>query len=232
MEAIHLHNFVGCRKHSIRPMIITVDITPTTIAVNSFGLLSADVMVSFPLLQPDSKPGLQCLLWARERALGRTCAADFNRINLRRDTRWVESQLLNFENEVEKLFRAFAAKHGLRIELKEQNDLELLMTIPLQEGLSFELNLGLQNGDEINIGFKDFWSYIFPYPSVKSHVETLLDGIVTGDTRLVTKSQFGRTVSRTLEYLEGDDWAIGYKQISGLKVPFIKSRMEYFSNES
>ena len=139
--------------------------------------------------------------------------------------------MFNFEDEVEELFREFAAKHGLSIEKEEQNEVELLMTVPRQEGLLFELTLGLQNGDEINIGFSEFWSYIFPYPSVKSHVATLLDGIVTGDTRLVTKSQFGRTVSRTLEYLEGDAWATGYRQLSGLAVPFFKSRVEYFSNK-
>lgn len=140
--------------------------------------------------------------------------------------------MLSIEDEVEKLFRAFAAKHGLRIEKEEQDEIELLMTVPRQEGLSFELTLGLQNGDEINIGFNEFWSYIFPYPNVKSHVETLLDGIVTGETRLVTKSQFGRIVSRTLEYLEGDEWVTGYRQISGLAVPFIKRELEYFSNTS
>lgn len=140
--------------------------------------------------------------------------------------------MFSFEDEVEKLFRSFAAKHGLRIEKEEQSEIELLMTVPRQEGLSFELNLGLQNSDEINIGFNEFWSYIFPYPIVKSRVETVLDGIVTGDARLVTKSQFGRTISRTLEYLEDGDWIAGYKQISGLAIPFMKGRIEYFSNNS
>ena len=59
--------------------------------------------------------------------------------------------MLSIEDEVEKLFREFAAKHGLRIEKEEQDEIELLMTVPQQEGLSFELTLGLQNGDEINI---------------------------------------------------------------------------------
>ncbi|NQY41695.1 MAG: hypothetical protein HRT80_16565 [Henriciella sp.] len=139
--------------------------------------------------------------------------------------------MFNFEDEVEQLFRAFAVKHGLSIEKEEQNEVDLLMTVPRQERLSFELTLGFQNGDEINIGFNEFWSCIFPYPSVKSHVETLLDGIVTGNARLVTKSQFGRTVSRTLEYLEDDEWITGYRQLNGLALPFIKSQLEYFSNK-
>ncbi len=36
--------------------------------------------------------------------------------------------MLSFEVEVEKLFRAFAAKHGLRIKKEEQDEVELLMT--------------------------------------------------------------------------------------------------------
>lgn len=142
----------------------------------------------------------------------------------------METRLDSFEDDAETLFRAFASRHGLLIEKVEQKQVELLMTIPKQKGLSFELTLGLQNGDEVNIGLKELWSYIFPYPSVKAHVEKLLDGIVTGETRLATKRQFGRTVSRTLEYLDGGTWHTGYTEICGFAIPLFKTKIECFSN--
>ncbi|WP_435338020.1 hypothetical protein, partial [Acinetobacter sp. LH3_13] len=76
---------------------------------------------------------------------------------------------------------------------------ELLMRVPRQQGLSFELTLGLQNKDELNIGFDDFWSYFFPYESQKQTVSDALDAIARGDCRLAVHTQLGRIVKRVLE---------------------------------
>ena len=56
----------------------------------------------------------------------------------------------------EALLRDFAARHSFTIERINNPNLELLMRLPRQPGLSFELVLGLQNGDEVNIGFEGF----------------------------------------------------------------------------
>lgn len=49
--------------------------------------------------------------------------------------------------DAEKLFSNFAERHHLRIRKVPQDNIELMMLLPRQESLSFELTLGLQNYD-------------------------------------------------------------------------------------
>ena len=58
--------------------------------------------------------------------------------------------------DAEALFRDFANRHSLAIEKVDNPNVELLMRLPRQMGLSFELTLGLQNRDELNVGFEGF----------------------------------------------------------------------------
>ena len=55
---------------------------------------------------------------------------------------------MSYEVEAEALFRAVAKRHSLEIVKSNQSNIELLMTVPKQSGLSFDLTLGLQNLDE------------------------------------------------------------------------------------
>ena len=71
--------------------------------------------------------------------------------------------MVDYTADAEALFRDFARRHSFAIEKVDQPEVELLMRVPEQPGLSFELTLGLQNVDELNIGFEEFWSYFFPF---------------------------------------------------------------------
>jgi hypothetical protein len=139
-------------------------------------------------------------------------------------------QRQDYTTEAEALFRAFAARHSLVIKKIESRDIELLMSVPEQSGLSFELTLGLQNKDELNIGFEGFWSYFFPFEKTRDLVDSALDGIVSGRCRLAIHDQFGRAVKRVLEQYAGGSWIEIYGAYSFIKVPFVGTKISYVRN--
>jgi hypothetical protein len=131
--------------------------------------------------------------------------------------------------EAEALFRNFANRHLLTIERVDEPNVELLMRVPPQPGLSFELMLGLQNGDELNIGFERFWSYFFPFERKRDLVVSLLNGIVTGGCRLAIHRQFGFGVKRVLERRVNYAWEPIYHAL-GVGLPFIGTSVSYVYN--
>jgi hypothetical protein len=133
--------------------------------------------------------------------------------------------------DAEALFRDFASRHSLTIEKVDNPNVELLMRLPRQRGLSFELTLGLQNRDELNIGFEGFWSHFFPYAEKIGIVRSILEGITSGDCRLATHRQFGRVVKRVLEQRFDPSWREMYTAISHLQLPIIGTRVSYLYNE-
>lgn len=133
--------------------------------------------------------------------------------------------------EAEDLFRNFARRHSLIIEKISDPEFDLLMCVPRQPGLSFEITLGLQNSDEINIGFEEFWSYFFPFETTKKTVSDLLDALVLGDCRLAIHTRRGRTVKRVLELRTDGGWQPVYTEYPSIQLPFLGATKTYFSNE-
>lgn len=131
--------------------------------------------------------------------------------------------------EAEALFRAFVDRHSLTIRKIDEPNVELLMEVPQQAGLSFDLTLGLQNADELSIGFEGFWSYIFPFDQKRELVSSLLDGIVSGACRLAIHKQFGVVVKRVLERRVGENWEPVYHAL-GFGLPLIGTKVSYVSN--
>lgn len=136
----------------------------------------------------------------------------------------------DYTPEAESLFRAFASRHSLMIERIDEPNIELLMRVPRQSGLSFDLMLGLQNLDELNIGFEKFWSYFFPFPEVHKLVVNVLDDIVSGRCRLATYKQLGGVVKRALEQHSNGTWNTIYTTSSRPKIPFVGMTITYFHN--
>ena len=66
--------------------------------------------------------------------------------------------------------------------------------------------LGLQNGDELNLGVSDFWSYFFPFEEVAAEFERILDAWVTGEARVAITGPWGRV----LQLREGGRWKSVY----------------------
>lgn len=136
----------------------------------------------------------------------------------------------DFRPEAEALFRDFARRHSFVIERTSEPDDELFMRVPRQSGLSFDITLGLQNSDELNIGFEEFWSYFFPFEDRRQRVADLLDGLATGECRLATHRQFGFVAKQVLEHRRDGQWRTAYTAYN-LRVPFLGTKVTYLYND-
>ncbi len=134
-------------------------------------------------------------------------------------------------DDAERLFRDFARRHSFAIEKVDEPQVELLMRVPPQPGLSFELMLGLQNSDELNIGFEEFWSYFFPYETKRQIVSDALDALAAGDCRLAIHTQLGGVVKRVLEQRSNGQWQPIYTAFARLQVPLLGTKISYVHNE-
>jgi hypothetical protein len=113
----------------------------------------------------------------------------------------------DFTMEAEALFQRFAERHGLRYNVQPDAPIEVLWDFPEQPKLSLPLSLGLQNGDELNFGVADFWSYFFPFPTVAEHFENILDAWVEGSARVGITGRY----SRILQVRKDDVWETVYR---------------------
>jgi hypothetical protein len=117
--------------------------------------------------------------------------------------------------EAEALFHRFADRHRLTYEVETGVPMEVCWTFPVQPKLSFPLTLGLQNGDELNFGVSDFWSYFFPFDAVANKFEHVLDAWVAGDARVAVTG----FRSRLLQVRDGARWKTVYGA-NGCLFPF------------
>jgi hypothetical protein len=112
----------------------------------------------------------------------------------------------DYTREAGALFVRFAERHGLSYEVETGVPMELCWTFPAQEKLSLDVTLGLQNGDELNFGVSNFWSYFFPFEEIAAEFERLLDAWVTGEARIAITGPWGRV----LQLREGGRWKSVY----------------------
>ena len=134
-------------------------------------------------------------------------------------------ELRDFTGDAQALFSRFAVRHGLTYEVETGRPLEVCWTFPKQPKLSLPLILALQ-GDELNFGVSDFWSYFFPFDQVADHFEHILDAWVAGDARIaITGFQ-----SRLLQIQEGGRWKTTY-WADGLVFPLRWCPLGFVTNE-
>lgn len=132
----------------------------------------------------------------------------------------------DYTREAEALFSRFAERHGLSFEVDTLAEMEVCWTFPKQNKLSMPLILGLQNGDELNFGVGDFWSYFFPYERVAQRFERILDAWVAGEARVAIM----RGQGRLLQIREGDDWKAAYGA-NGCLFPFRRWPRGFVQND-
>jgi hypothetical protein len=127
--------------------------------------------------------------------------------------------------EAEALFARFAERHRLSYEVSVDPPIEVLWTFPVQEQLAFPITLGLQNGDELNFGVTDFWSYFFPFHDVSENFEGILDAWVVGQARIAVMRGGGRL----LQVREADVWRSVYGA-NGCLFPFRRWPRHFMQN--
>lgn len=108
----------------------------------------------------------------------------------------------DYTREAEVLFTRFAERHGLTYLVETGVPMEVCWTFPEQEKLFLPVTLGLQNGDELNFGVSDFWSYFFPFERVADTFERMLDAWVMGEARIAIM----RGPGRLLQVREEGEW--------------------------
>jgi hypothetical protein len=105
------------------------------------------------------------------------------------------------------LFARFVQRHALTFHAVPDAPIEVLWELPIQQGLTVPITLGLQNGDELNFGVPGFWSYFFPFPTVSAGFERMLDAWLDGQARIV-KGDF--MTGRRLQFRAGQEWTTFY----------------------
>lgn len=130
------------------------------------------------------------------------------------------------------MFRAVADDFGLRINKRHDSPIEVMMDIPKQNGLGFTITLGLQNGDELNIGVEGFWSYFFPYCDCRDFFHEVLQGLIRGDAYLLYSKQFGRLVKTELIGDVGNGVECLYSEYSRVRIPLLPYREEVLCNRT
>ncbi len=123
--------------------------------------------------------------------------------------------MTDYSEEAAALFARFAERHRLVYSVEPDAPIEVLWEFPEQQGLSFPVTLGLQNGDELNFGVADFWSSFFPFERSASTFERALDAWVAGDARIVRVALGGRA----LQLCDGGQWKTIYRANCLLPVP-------------
>ncbi|WP_156340206.1 hypothetical protein [Sphingomonas sp. Leaf17] len=123
--------------------------------------------------------------------------------------------MIDHSEEATALFTRFAERHRLVYTVVPDAPIEVLWEFPEQDGLSFPITLGLQNGDELNFGVADFWSNFFPFEKSALTFERALDAWVAGDARIVRVALGGRA----LQLLDTGQWTTVYRANCLLPVP-------------
>ncbi|APZ98880.1 hypothetical protein BWQ93_10510 [Sphingopyxis sp. QXT-31] len=85
--------------------------------------------------------------------------------------------------------------------------------------------LGLQNGDALNFGVADFWSYFSPFETVAEEFDRAIDAWVSGDARVAVHRGRGRK----LQMRDGDNWKTLYSANGGL-FPILSNPLRFISN--
>lgn len=111
----------------------------------------------------------------------------------------------DFTREAEGIFAAFAARHGLSHEVDRSAPVEVCWRFPVQPGLSETIVLALQNGDELNFGVGEFWSYFFPFKEKVAEFEHVLSAWMAGEGRVIS-----RLFSENLQVWDGVQWRTVY----------------------
>jgi hypothetical protein len=91
-------------------------------------------------------------------------------------------------DDAERFFVGLAERNGLSFIVKRQPYVELVVTLPAQPRLSFEIHLLLQNVDELCIQLKNYSSSYFPSanPDKRACFEDAVQGLISGQYRILS----------------------------------------------
>ena len=124
-----------------------------------------------------------------------------------------------------------------RLTMKLQRNhphLDLSMDIPRQPGLTFDVNLNLQNVEELQLGTGHFWSVWFPCsdPKIVEYFREAVHGVLSGSYRIVEYSLGKWVLKSVLQRPHGQGWiTIGTSGWWPLPIPWRVTTRELRNTE-
>lgn len=110
----------------------------------------------------------------------------------------------------EDIFRTIQEKNPvLKMEVDEDHSqLDLVMDIPAQPGLTFNIHLNLQNEDELHLCAASFWNSWFPCtdPEVVERYVDAVNGLISGEYRIREHLKGDRAFRAELQVLQDGQW--------------------------
>lgn len=134
--------------------------------------------------------------------------------------------MIDYRPEAEALFKGIAERQGCRLERHSEAPVELLFSL-IGPDPNETIKLGLQNGDELNLGIDDFWSCFFPFEEMKSVFRKTVQGWFTGQSRLVYRWRGKRLMKIELQVkLKDQSWQRVYSHLTSMIFPLWTTRDE------
>lgn len=115
----------------------------------------------------------------------------------------------------------------------DNNDVDLAMDIPKQNGLDFEINLNLQNEDELHISTDYIWCQFFSADSeelVEKFYESAI-GLINGEYRILQFVKDDKVYKTFLQKPKEDDWETIYTGYERIRMPWIKVKKNIIQNK-
>ena len=112
--------------------------------------------------------------------------------------------------------------------------LDLNMDILRQDGLSFDVNLNLQNADELHLSAGHFWLEWFPCsdPKIVEDFREAVHGVLSGNYRIVEYGLGKRVLKSILQRPDGEGWkTIGTSGWWPLPIPWRVTTRELRNTE-
>jgi hypothetical protein len=110
---------------------------------------------------------------------------------------------LGIFKEIKKLYL------NLEMQLDEENpNVDIMMIIPKQKGLDFEICLNLQNIDELHLEVGKLWMCWFPCTERENKNDYLntLNGLITGKYRILETIKGNKVVKAQLQLPMNGEW--------------------------
>ncbi len=112
--------------------------------------------------------------------------------------------------------------------------LDLVLEIPEQAGLAFEVSLNLQNVDELHINAPGLWVEWFPCtnPKVLTRYLDAVTGLLDGSYRILQHWRKGRLVKSYLQRPTRSSWETVASYYPGISLPFIRLEKRIIQNSA
>lgn len=120
----------------------------------------------------------------------------------------------------------------LAMELDTQHKfVDLLLRIPRQSGMQFEVSMNLQNSDELHLNAASLWVEWFPCtdPKVAAQFHEAVSGLLSGRYRILEYYRGNRVVKASLQRPNGAEWE-SVKTWCRLHFPFPRAASRVIQN--